>query len=253
MSATFFGEINELDSRAVWYSDEESSDEEDNSIKDKSPDLRKAINHESVMDEIQFDYCSLREHKNQLYETCLVTLSSKPKYKNFRISEDSYLTAIGHFGSIGKVYTWTNKNQHKSLWIMLDSSHSYLSSYLVNYFVEKFLQLIDSLFKFQGDSGIIILSQQASSGDQLEYLTSHPVSKLPFTGEQLKPPHLIKNHFEASVFEYTTVTSRPSSIVCLPDPKNHWFDSLSDWPTLPEVIVKQILQDDSLDQTLIFT
>lgn len=255
-SATFFGEINALDSRAVWYSDEESSCDED-MVDAESPERHphqfKAKDHEKVLDAIQFDYNSVISHNTPEFSYCLISLSTKAKYKNFRLNHDSNLRLIGHFGSLAKVFTWATGDQQESLWIMLDASHQYISSYMVTYFVEKLMKKINSLFTFHKDCLMIVISKQFSSSEHLEYLTNYPHGKTPFNGRQMSPPALISNHFEAAVFENSTVSFQPTTIVCLPDPRNCWFDNISNWEMVPEIIIRHRLQEDSLDQTLIFT
>lgn len=256
MSPTFFGEINELDSRAVWYSDEEDSSADemmDEFVVDKTSHQFKAKNHESVIDAIQFDYCSLVQGDLPVISDCLISLSSHAKYKNFRINDDSNIRQLGQFGSIGKTFLLESDKKQYSLWIMFDCTHRFVSGYMVNYFVQIFTKRLSSLFKFSKESQIIILSQQFSIGEHLEYLTNSPTIKQPFRGKTILPPNLIKNPFESALFEYSTLRFKLATIVCLPDPKNCWFNSQAEWPSLNKIIINQRLEDYSLDQTLIFT
>lgn len=258
ISATFFGEINELDSRAVWYSDEEDSSEDENEDfggERLLPVKFKAKDHESVINGIQFDYCAMTQVDSlPEFRDCLISLSSQAKYKNFRLSpHQSTVKQIGQFESVAKAFLWSPQADRNCLWIMLDAHHRFVNSYMVNYFVEILIERLASLFKFSNDSQMIVLSQQFSTSDHLEYLTNLPATKQPFSGKQILPPYIIKNPFESAMFEFSTVAYKPATVVCLPNPKDFWFDNQAEWPGLPKTIIDQRLNDDSIDQSLIFT
>lgn len=268
ITATYFGEITELNSRAVWYSDEESDADDEDEIEPRFPmKLRPPVgmkSHESIRSSVihSATFKRLKPTPPGLKITsCIISLSSGSQYKNFNLSDPSMLL-VGIFGELGKVVLCplidSSRNSSPgecSLWLIFDSSDPIISGQEVAYFVESLREQIYSVLNVEPNSSIVILSQQFSKTEHLEYLSNlqSPLIKSPFKGRALIPPALIKNQFESALFEQFTLTLKLAYVVCLPDPKNFWFDKTLNWPSIASQIIELKLNDDNLEKTLIFT
>lgn len=265
MSATYFGEITELDSRAVWYSDEEDDDGDEDGLEIDSskPTLKpvKPPNHEIIRSNIQLNYTKVASNSNLKFKTCIVSLSSSATFKHYKLGNMKSLPLVGLFGDFGKVFALPLENDISSqeehiLWLLFDSNSEYISGYQVGYFVELLRETLHNEFNLNHTNQIIILSKQFSTCEYLEYLTNCNIAaqlKLPFSGRLILPPSLIKNQFESALFEQLTLSLNLALIVCLPSPRNFWFDKTKNWPSIPKQIIEHKLNDDSLEKTLIFT
>lgn len=274
ITATYFGEITELDSRAVWYSDEEDDDDEveDNfssANSSTSPKLGSIgpISHDTFRSKIQLDFKRAASNLKLEYSSCVISLSSSWQFKNLKLSNSDSLPYLGCFDTVGKAFAFPgpakineqNTEVRHSLWLLFDKGHDYISGHGVGYFVEALREKLYSEFGLDHACQLIILSQQFSDGVNLEYLSNFGIStkmdtaKLPFVGRPLFPPSLIKNQFESSLFEQLTISHKLTLVVCLPNPKNFWFDKTSMWPSLADKIITHRLNDNNLEKTLIFT
>lgn len=264
ITATYFGEITELDSRAVWYSDEEEDDEDedDDGLEVKTTPKIKQIeplDHEKIRSNIQINFTRTVPDLNLKFNSCLISLSSHSQFKNFRLSDAPPL--IGCFDFYGRAFvlqtsaTLDNKGENL-LWLMFDASNPLISGHEVGYFVEALRKVLHVQFDPSLSNRIIILSQQFSASEDLEYLSNFKITnamKNPFLGRPILPPALIKNQFESTLFEQLTLSLKPALVVCLPNPKNFWFDKIKNWPSIPNIIIELRLNDDNLEKTLIFT
>lgn len=261
MTATYFGEITELDSRAVWYSDEEDEDEDEDEdgLEFKTPKIKsiEPLNYERFRADVQVKYSRTSSLTNMDFDTCVIGLCSNSQFKNMK----STVQLIGNFESYGKAFAFPMDTCQSStgkhlLWLIFDASSPLIVGYQVGFFAEKILKVLHDEFKFDYTSQVVILSQQFTNSDNLEYLSnfkSGTTAKLPFVGQQILPPSLIKNQFESSLFEQLTLSMEPALVVCLPDPKKFWFDRTKSWPSIPNLIIEHKLNDDNLEKTLIFT
>lgn len=267
IAATYFGEITELGSRAVWYSDEESDADDDNIEDIESQSLAKLkspigfASHETIRTNLSVHFKRLKPNPSGPITSCLVSLSSSPQYKSLKIN-DSSLTMIGTFGNLGKVFVCPPVDRTRcfssddcSLWILFDSSDPILNGQEVAYFVEVLREELYTKLGVQPNSSLIVLSQQFSNTEHLEYLVNFqsPSMSLPFIGRPMLPPALIKNQLESSLFEQSTLALKQAYVVCLPDPKNFWFDKAGSWPAVANQVIEHKLNDDNLEKTLIFT
>lgn len=269
IGATYFGEITELGSRAVWYSDEEYDDDDDeagNEVearKSRSPIKPQTLtDHESIRANLKLRFERLLPSPNLKFRDCIISLSSSAHYKNFKTSDPSLLL-IGQFGKSGRVFvsplrteTGQIDTNQCSLWIMFDAGDQLIVGQEVAYFVEALRGQLFNELALDPSSPIIILSKQFSNSEHLEYLSNHmhhPQLVLPYTGRPMVPPSLVKNQFESALFEQLTLTLKLAYVVCLPDPKNFWFDKNLCWPTISNQIIEHQLNDDNLEKTLIFT
>lgn len=271
MSATYFGEITELDSRAVWYSDEEDDDADDDELEITPPKPKlkpvEPANHEIIRANIQLNFTRTVPDSKLRFKTCIISLSSSANFKNYKLSNMNSQPLIGLFGDYGKVFalplesieqqpeTPLSQEEH-ILWLLFDSNCEYISGFQVGYFVEKLRENLHSEFHLNHTNQMIVLSKQFSTCEHLEYLANYSTSaqmKLPFSGRPILPPPLIKNQFESALFEQLTLSLNLALIVCLPSPRNFWFDKTKNWPSIPKQIIEHKLNDDSLEKTLIFT
>lgn len=264
MAVTFFGEITELDSRAIWYSDEEDEFDEESvdqirPVKNetKSVQLDELCN---IRESILLNFLSVSYDPSMVFKTCIISLSSSDKFKNFNSKS---LPVLGFLEpSLAKLFAFKLPDQGNNdylLWIMLDSNHRYVCGQQVGFFVEVLRDILRKQFHLfspgLAQTQLIILSKQYSNSEHLEYLANYNmIENLPFSGLPLRPPSLIENRFESCLVEQLTVAMQPTVIVCLPNPKNCWFDVEKNWPLLPtKLITDHRLHDDNLDKTLIFT
>lgn len=266
ISATYFGEITELDSRAIWYSDEEDDDDDDDNDGElgmKTTPKAKPIvplSHELSRSNVNLNFTRITTNVNLNFTSCIISLSSASQFKNFKLSQATSLPYLGYFDSLGKAFAFPiGKEQEKSgdhlLWLLFDSNHHSICGHEVGYLVESLLEKLQSEFNLNNACQILILSKQYSNSENLEYLSncSNPMTKLTFTGRPILPPALIRSQFESALFEQSTLAVKPASIVCLPNPKNFWFDPTKNWPEVPGQIIDHRLNDDNLEKTLIFT
>lgn len=272
IDATYFGEIAELDSRAVWYSDEEDDDDTDGDeleIARPKSDLKLVApaNHEIIRANLQLSYIRIAPDTDLNFKSCLVSLSSSANFKNYKLGDMKNLPLLGLFGNYGKVFALPLEHNEEDpeslpssqeyiLWLLFDSNCEYISGYQVGYFVELLREKLQSEFRLDHSNQIIILSKQFSTCEHLEYLNNYSSAaqiKLPFNGRPIVPPPLIRNQFESALFEQLTLSLNLALIVCLPSPRNFWFDKTKNWPSIPKQIIEHKLNDDSLDKTLIFT
>lgn len=261
ISATYFGEIAELDSRAVWYSDEEDDDDEKDddigmSKMSISVPIIEPLTHKTFRSTIKANFTRILPVINYKFKSCIVSLSSSTQFKVNKIN--NMIPCLGHFDTFGKAFViQSNQDNEHVLWLVFDSSHPYVSGQEVSYFVESLREQLQCELNLDVSSQIILISQQYSNGEHLEYLSNfkntNSVLKLPFKGFQLLPPSIIKSQFESALFEQLTLSLKPALLVCLPSPKNYWFDRVKYWPTIPEAIIEHKLNDDPLEKTLIFT
>lgn len=265
ISATYFGEITELDSRAVWYSDEEDDEEDEPGFGPKSSTVNPVgpVSHETFRSNVRLNFQKATpDPKKLMINTCVISLSSQFKFAKF---DNTPLVHLGNFDTVGKAFVHplnNNCNQQAEkkedeylLWLLFDAAHQYLVGHEVGYFVELLRDKLQDEFCLTLDCPVILLSRKYSSNEQLEYLINYksPSRPLPFKGRPLLPPSIITNQFESSLFEQLTLSIKPAIVVCLPDPKNFWFDKTKDWPEIPNQIIEHKLNDDNLDKTLIFT
>jgi len=265
MSATYFGEITELGSRAVWYSDEEDDDEDDGTQLPTGEKKRQIpiISDEMVRSSFELRFQRVGEKMDTKFDSCIVSLASSAQFKNFKLSDPTSSYSLGYLDTVGKVFAFKTDSHNGDqeqydcpykflLWILIDSSHEYVSGYQVGYLVQNLLSKIRVHLDISSSAQIIILSKQFSESEHLEYLSLyHPCDKI--VGHRMQPPTLIKSTFESSLFEQLTIVFKPVVIVCLPDPRNFWFDKNKSWPSAPNQIIELRLNDNTLEKTLIFT
>lgn len=268
MSATYFGEITELESRAVWYSDEEDEDDDDMDEDSRvkiSPQMNLITpqSHETLRSSVATNFATFLGLDASIKLTgCIISQSSSKQFKNFRIKKDTCDILLGLFGDIGRAIACPIKpslpgvqTKEYTLWLSFNSTGQHISGPEVGYLAELIREQLYNQLAFDPSSQVFILSEQFSNSEQLEFLSNTQIlsTKLPFQGQPMRPPSLIRNHFESALFEQLTLSLKPAILICLPDPKNCWFDKTKSWPTVPDMIIEQKLTDDSLEKTLIFT
>lgn len=247
MPETFFGEVTELKSRAIWYEDDEDVDETD-------PSLSKN-DHHSFLNKIQLDYeassCAL---PSKTYRQCIISLSAPHDFKNLTWIEEKY-SLVGTMGNLVKLIALrtSEKSDTCDLWVVIDSSHEYTSTYLVSYFAEKLLCKISTLFRWDQNRPLIIISREFADREHLEYLHTGTNVDLPFSGKPMLAPSMTKNQLESAIFEQSTIDFKPVLLVRFPNPKIYWFDADSQWPNLPNLVVEHRIRSDKLDKTLLFS
>lgn len=271
MTTTFFGEITELGSRALWYSDDEDDGDslEDDIEMQTSPQQTRLpldlANHESLRSDVSLTFRRQQSIDPSIeIVNCIISLSSTVQYKHTKFDNPlSKLVLYGYIENCGRVYIYPHmdingQQNGYSMYIVFDAGYDSINGYKVSYFVEALRDLIYSDLNVSHNSPVIILSQQFSQSEHLEFLSNHAscssMVRPPFnTDHAIIPPVLIKNQFESALFEQLTLTMKLAYVVCLPDPKDYWFDQVKIWPSISNEIVDLKLNDDHLDKTLIFT
>lgn len=264
MAATYFGEVTDLDSRAVWYSDEEDADE-DNLLDSESCStlIETPVSHETFRTSLTLNFERFTPNPIISIKDCIISLVSTAKFRGFKASDSSPL--LGQYKDLCKVFLCPTSTQSVTgpsqgealLWLMFDQNAPWITGTEVSYLVEALRDQLYTELGFNPSSPVIILTKQFSNSEHLEYLSNYTISDpklaLPFSGRPILPPALVKNSFESSLFEQLTLTLKLAYVVCLPDPRNYWFDKTLYWPTIPNQIIEQRLNDDNLEKTLIFT
>lgn len=243
MGATYFGEVNELDSRAVWYSDEEEEENDYGMVSCGAGGYieTKPPTHEVFRSIVNITFQSLTlKSTNVTFTQCIICLASSPSFKNYKSPTMSH---IANFGSIGKAFT----NSEKVLWILVDSGSPQIAGQEVGYVTEKLRESVLGDLNLSSECEIVILSKQYSASRNMEYLSN---SKRKQFAEPIRAPFLIKNQFESALFEQLTLLNRSASIVCLPNPRDYTFEGAQD---IPREVTDFRLKEDSLNKTLIFT
>lgn len=249
MAATFFGEINELHSNAVWYSDEEDEEED--------VDIGLGI---SPKDQERIDRCvhlTVQEDDELWrigFKRCFISLSSQSGLNGSKIRSSKDLRHSGTFGSFGKLYTFHSQDDLKErcLWIVIDSTHEFISTHLVCYFVNNFLKEVSKIPGLEREAPLIILSKQFSENRNIEYLSNDRSLRIPFSGKPSIAPSLISNPFEAALFELSILRFKPAIIARLPSPRACHFDNDKIWPSVPGAIFAHRLHDTTVEGNLIY-
>lgn len=246
--ATFFGEVAELTSRAVWYDDE---DDDDN----RTP----LLDHQVLRSKVQVEYKPT--HANEMYSIAysLVSLLTRQQLNSFKPREDEKMHEVGSFDSYGRLFMGKLNETESSVILLLDSACPAMRDHHIAYLVESLIFTLKTQFKMKNGAPIILLDELFNVSGHLEYLASpngdHPTvsGKQLFHGNPLTAPQLVRNPFIATFFEQLILTKTNAFVVRLPDPRDVWFDRTKDWPTLPESLLGFKLSDSNLGKTLLFT
>lgn len=250
--ATFFGEVDELNSRAVWYDNEEEEETND----------RTNLDHNTLRNSTQVRFTQNATNGGYDFDYCLISLLNSQQLSSFSPRENENIVKFGSFGHFGKAFVRTSEaacgQTARHLMLLFDSTYSPMKDHRAAYLVESLIATIRKQFHWTDDKNpIIILDEQFSTTGQLEYLTSlcrpqsTALTQTSFNGYPLQAPHLVKNPFIAALFEQLLLAKMLSIVVCLPDPRDVWFDKTKDWPTLSERLLRIKLSN--LENTLLFT
>lgn len=236
-SATYFGEISELVSRAILYSDDE--DEDENATK-----TERHPTHDTLRYQIHFKLtrCGDDTEKIARCKTCCVIVTK-------RMQKSQPETLVGFSGDLVKVHVLAGTGSEPTLLIEVNGAHPELQGYKSSYIVEQLFTSLQIDLNLDSSNPIYILSSQYSKNERIEYLSTRPVSDkisnhMTFNGDRLSPPTLIENAIEAGLFEILTLKSWPAFVICLPDPRyTTSFHKINDWPQLPESIIDERFRD----------
>lgn len=251
---TFFGEVDELNSRAVWYDNEDEEDTNDGL----------SIDHDALRNSTQVRFTQNASNQEYDFNYCLISLLNSQQLSGFSPRENENITKFGSFGRFGKAFVRTSETgsgqMERCLLLLFDSTYSPMKDHRTAYLVESLIATIRKQVQWTNTNNpIIILDEQFSTSGHLEYLASscgQPTSALTqtfFHGYPIQAPHLVKNAFIAALFEQLLLARMLTFVVRLPDPRDIWFDKTKDWPTLPERLLRIKLSDCNLERTLLFT
>lgn len=253
---SFFGEINELRSRAVWYSDEEDVDSDVESDGDVKK-LRESIaSREASRTELELRLAGEDATSFTCITTCVLSIDSNGRTNQKDLGSSKTgptLTLNDSSQLLGRTYLFEENDHHDSLlWLVIDSNHPYINGQHVGNLVTSLMTLLSN--KMPHLKRIFIVSKQFSTSEHLVHLinSEEALSASNLVGNRMLPPTLIKNHFEAYIFEYCTISNIPCVILCLPDPRDFGFDRASNCALLPSTIVDHRLNDNKLDRSYIF-
>lgn len=193
--ATFFGEVTEVSSRAVWWSD--SEDEEDEEAKND-----KEGNSNKIQPNITYKMIESNESKiNDFRSRCKRLFISISKKQTTLIGGDQIIQIKVNVPDNFKndVIASLYRLQSEDYWLVFDDK---LVSYyhlhctdLVDYLEENVLKSISAKYEL-----LIISKDFNRSSNSLEYFGS---LKFPF--KQMIAPETVKNYFELAFIEYCIV------------------------------------------------
>lgn len=198
IDTTFFGEVSDLRSRAVW-----SDSEEDDGDEVVNP-LEQDLTVTGVMPSTNFSIVYITSHK-----------ISKPG------KEASMTISIN-----GKAFARFTAIDSENGWLALDVSR----------FVNKDYELVNTLKKVleyffknaQVSHSSIISNEYSYASENIEYLSSVNSQTLPFPKSllkhQIRAPKMITNIVDASLFNYFITNSQACTLFQLPDQRSVNFN-----------------------------
>jgi hypothetical protein len=196
--ATFFGEVNELSSRAIWWSD---SDSDDNDLEEEHQNSgpKVAFNTKDVINCDSID----------------ISLAKNDKIMAQDLDKIGFIGIDGINGVMAYIYA-INKS---SIWLQLNANYPTLKNHLV---VKTIANLMKELFiRCQSISDqslkpmVRIISKDLipniESNDVINYLSNNSNNLINFPQNvEHKPliaPKVLSNLIESSIFEYCTLHS----------------------------------------------
>lgn len=219
---SFFGEVRDLTSRAVWYSDSEDEEEkkrtegdeeEEEDISDmvQLPQLDDvtvdgiSLDPKTTPDLIYITIANFNKPLKLLHEleivasgSCLGTPNSKPLCTIYKLQDP------------------------ERLWVRINESHPYVK----NQFVVRVMQLLVSkLVEGHKESSSISILLKECPGERPGYITNNADLKrfsLPpsLTQRRFLPPFMITNQIEAAIMEYCIMESIACCAVLIPGSTN---------------------------------
>ncbi|XP_054167295.1 uncharacterized protein LOC128964684 [Oppia nitens] len=225
----FFGEVNELDSRAIYWSDEDTDDdaagdETNGESQKKTTDVTVVVKiDDKLNDQLDVVYvCLAKDHKS---------------------SAAKDLTQIGHIvvdGIADKVANIYSTGQ-TSIWVQLLTNHTNLKNHLLVKTVSSLLRQVISRCRSQPLVCIVSkdLSREEDSDDYIGYLTTDEsnlkIMPSDISRRPLLAPKMLDNLVESSVFEYCIVYGIPCTALILPQLPSKLLDNNKTF--IPKAIV----------------
>lgn len=201
MNVSFFGEVNELKSRALLWSD---SEEEQNGEDDATNDqMSISISINANVDRIKCDFFYITLTKN-----IKSTVNNLHKIGEIVLQE----TQSSSFGTIFLV-------DSKDIWLQINENCGQLK----NHFVRKAIRMLLVAIKEKIDySDLIVISNEylPNSTNEITYLSNSKELIEKIDLKNCKPflaPSMVKNLIEASIFEISTIFNIKCCVIKFPD------------------------------------
>ena len=199
MNVSFFGEVNELKSRALLWSD---SEEEQNG-EDDAADDQMSISMNANVDRIKCDFVYITLTKN-----IKSTGNNLDKIGEIVLQE----TQSSSFGAIFLV-------DSKDIWLQINENCGQLKNDSLRKAIRMFLVVIKEKIDY---FGLIIISNEylSNSTNEITYLSNSKELIEKIDLKNCKPflaPSMVKNLIEASVFEISTIFNIKCCVIKFPD------------------------------------
>jgi len=235
-STTFFGEVNELSSRAIYWSDNES-DEESN----EPQETHQSINL----------WIKTSDDFNNKLSLIYVSLAKDDKTRVKDLTPIGSIGVDGITGNVGHIYT----TSETSVWIQLNANHPNLKNYLLVQTIASLMKQIVS--KCETSSGPMIclisksVSKDSSSDDVITYLTTSEsnLSLIPREVQRrpLLAPKMLDNLVESCVVEYCIVFGITCIGLIFPELQSKRFNQ----HFIPKQIIDSVHQfNDTIDSNI---
>jgi len=221
---SFFGEVRDLTSRAVWYSDSEDEeekkktddDEEEEDISDPSDMVQLP-----QLDDVTVDGISLDPKTTPDLINITIANFNKPLKLLHELEIVASGTCLGTPNSkpLCTIYKLSNPER---LWVRINESHPFVK----NQFVVRVMQLLVSkLVDGRKDTSSISILLKECPGERPGYITNNPDIKrfsLPqsVTQRRFLPPFMITNQIEAAIMEYCIMENIACCAVLIPGSTN---------------------------------
>lgn len=209
VDTTFFGEVSDLRSRAIW-SDSEDEQEED---------------VQAVESRLVFENLDISSFK-QVFVTVGSAVNPKASV-NF----------------VGKVILERNQSTFAVLkrisssvgWLVIDEGQKKRDD---SSLVENIAQLLKTSFSNQPNAKVFVISSQFTNADAIEYLAAIEGSQVAIpksAARRLLPPTMVTEVIEAAIFQWFALRSLPCCLYLIPDSRLTNFDLSSSG--LPKEII----------------
>lgn len=221
---TFFGEVRDLTSRAIW------SDDEEEEILETGDQFVASIDIEN------FSLINL------IYLTLTKGVPNEKDLNEFKkISSILVETDKNNQVSVGQVFLFDS-----TLWLTLEEKHKLFKSHYVVKIVNCVLKEIFLKFHNQKVPAIIMISKEPSASNYITYLKTGENLPIEVTGQEMLVPNMITNTLEATVFQYCLLRNYSCCIFLLP-----LFDDTSHLP-IPAVILDNVSKLKAIPESNLF-
>jgi len=187
-SVTFFGEVNELSSRAIWWSDDDDDQDDD-----QNNQIKVVIN----------------TNNNIKCDSIYVTIAKSDKTIVKELQKIGSISIDGISGTVGHIFAINET----SIWLQLNANYPTLKNHLlvktIANLMKELLTRCQTITDKTNKPLIRIISTEITSNEGINYLSNNSKNLIIFPKDvqhrALMAPKMMNNLIESSVFEYCTV------------------------------------------------